>query len=426
MKVLFVSPTGVLGGAERVLLSVLAALRQARPEVQCHLLALSDGPLLDSAAELGVETTVLKAPAGLRMFGEGRFCQSNNRILRAASMLTKSIPLSLSIWAYVRRLRRFVREISPDLIHSNGIKTHMLLWLTGIRSIPVWWHVHDFLSQRPLARRILGWAVGRAAGAIAISNAVGQDLRRLWPTLDVQVIANAVDADRFCPGWTAPALLDRLAGLASLSCLRVGLVAAYARWKGHDVFLAAAARLMRDFPDIPVRFYIVGGPIYETHGSQWSRLELDAIARQLGVRDRVGFIDFQMDILPIYRALDVVVHASTAPEPFGLTIIEAMACGKPVIVAQAGGAAEIIRPQHDALATAPGDDRALASALSVLLLDQAMRDRLGRNARRTACERFDHRRFAAEIVTLVDSVNDPNESFMPNNRNLHGSLKSLR
>jgi glycosyltransferase involved in cell wall biosynthesis len=258
-----------------------------------------------------------------------------------------------------------------------------------------------------LARRILSWAVRDAAGAIAISNAVAEDLRQLWPKLHVQVIANGVDTDRFCPGPGDPTLLERLSALPAQSCLRVGLVATYARWKGQDVFLAAAARVLRGCPDLAVRFYIIGGPIYQTHGSQWSRPELEGLAIQLGIQDRVGFIPFQPDVQPIYQALDAVVHASTAPEPFGLTIAEAMACGKPVIVAAAGGAAEIIRPGVDALATPPGDHAALANALAVLLRNPAMRETLGHNAHRTVCERFDEARFGCEIAGFFDRFQPP-------------------
>ena len=63
------------------------------------------------------------------------------------------------------------------------------------------------------------------------------------------------------------------------------------------------------------------------------------------------------------RALDVVVHASTEPEPFGLVIAEAMACARAVVVSRAGGAAEIIEPGVDALAHAPGDAAELAECI---------------------------------------------------------------
>ncbi len=396
MKLLFVNPTGALGGAERVLLGAIRAVRQARPATQCHLLALSPGPLLEHARDLGVQATVLPAPGRLLSFGDSR--------LRLLSLLWQGLPLAWSTWRYVRQLRRQLRALGPDLIHSNGIKTHALLSLAGSNGVPVLWHVHDFLSRRSLARRVLGRGVGRIAGAIAISNAVADDLHSLWPGLTVHTVANAVDTRSFCPGPADPALLDRLANLPPRPCLRVGLVATYARWKGHDVFLRAAARVLREHPEMPVRFYIIGGPIYQTQGSQFNRAELQELTRQMSPAGEVGFIDFQQDVRPIYRALDVVVHASTAPEPFGLTIIEAMACGKAVIVAQAGGAAEIIRSGHDALGVPPGDVGALAAALAQLLKDDTLRSALGAQARTSVCERFDQARFDAEWVNLIERL----------------------
>ena len=170
------------------------------------------------------------------------------------------------------------------------------------------------------------------------------------------VVANAIDTMHFHPGAADTDRLDRLAGLPPppTGTLRVGLVATYARWKGHDVFLKAAAALVREASSVPVRFYVVGGPIYQTQGSQFKAAELHGLVGALGLADRVGFVDFQRDPSEIYRALDVVVHASTRPEPFGLTIVEAMACGRAVIAAQAGGSAELFTHDHDGLGVALG------------------------------------------------------------------------
>src|SRR5262249_61166040 len=111
-------------------------------------------------------------------------------------------------------------------------------------------------------------------------------------------------------------------------------------WKGHAVFVEAAAVWVRE-PG-PLRFCFVGGPIYRTHGSQWSEAELRQRAADLLAGQRLGFVGFQPDPAAVYRALDVVVHASTQPEPFGLTIAEALACARPVVVARAGGAADLV------------------------------------------------------------------------------------
>jgi glycosyltransferase involved in cell wall biosynthesis len=175
-------------------------------------------------------------------------------------------------------------------------------------------------------------------------------------------------------------------------------VATYARWKGQDVFLEAAGRLLHRRPDLPLRFYVVGGPIYHTRGSQWSVAELRQQAGEPGRDGRVGFVPFQPDAAPVYRALDVVVHASTQPEPFGLAIAEAMACGRAVVVARAGGAAELFTHDHDAVGVRPGDAEELACVLESLAEGPLRRRRLGLNARTTAQGRFARARLGPEVL----------------------------
>ena len=115
-----------------------------------------------------------------------------------------------------------------------------------------------------------------------------------------------------------------------------------------------------------MRGYIVGGPVYETSGSQVSIAELRARVSSLGLDSRVGFTGFVPDSATAMRALDIVVHASTDPEPFGLVIAEAMACGTPVVVSRAGGALELTEPDVNALGFEPGDATALARCIEQL------------------------------------------------------------
>ncbi len=149
-----------------------------------------------------------------------------------------------------------------------------------------------------------------------------------------------------------------------------------------------------------MRGYIVGEPIYTTAGSQWTHVELMRMADQLGLTDRVEFVPFQPDPADVYRMLDVVVHASTRPEPFGLTIAEAMSCGRAVVVSAAGGAVELFTDGVDALGHPPGDVDALAAAIHRLVTDGALRTRLGQAARETALRAFGVDRFARELVEV--------------------------
>jgi glycosyltransferase involved in cell wall biosynthesis len=100
------------------------------------------------------------------------------------------------------------------------------------------------------------------------------------------------------------------------------------------------------------------------------------------------------------RALDIVVHASTQPEPFGLVIAEGMATGRAVIASEAGGALELIETEINALGHPPGDAAQLAERITRLAADQNMRARLGAAGRATAVERFNRARLATELIPL--------------------------
>ena len=182
--------------------------------------------------------------------------------------------------------------------------------------------------------------------------------------------------------------------------MRIGLVATYARWKGHSVFLDAVSRLPHH---LRARFYIVGSPLYRSVGSQWSLEELRARAEAIGVADRVGFVPHRSDPEALYRALDVVVHASTRPEPFGRVIVEAMACGRAVVAVPLGGAAELFTEGVSALGVPPGDAEALAKVLTRLIESPESRSRIGEAGRRESVNRFDRTRLAKEWGRVYQS-----------------------
>jgi glycosyltransferase involved in cell wall biosynthesis len=170
-----------------------------------------------------------------------------------------------------------------------------------------------------------------------------------------------------------------------------------ARWKGHATFLDAIARIPAE---LPMRAYVVGDAVYHTEGSQHSVEELRQLARSLGIAGRVGFTGFVHTPEAAFRALHVVVHASTSPEPFGLVIAEAMACGRAVIVSNAGGAAEIVEAGVDALVHTPGNAADLARQIVKLVGDAELRAQLGRAARATAERSFNRDRLASELIPI--------------------------
>jgi glycosyltransferase involved in cell wall biosynthesis len=399
MRVLYLSAEAGLGGAERSLLDILASMRAAQPSWTLNLVTAADGPLVQQAAALGVLTLVVPFDESLARLGEtGSASRAGGQLTLAARAIRAAVPAT----TYVLKLRRLTTSIAPDIIHTNNLKMHVIgAWVRPSNAALVW-HLHDFIGSRPLSRRALRATCGRASAVVANSESVAEDARAVLDSrVPVVMVHNGVDLERFS-GTGDHIDLDRRSGLPpARGVARVGLVATFGRWKGHTTFIDAIAQLPGD---LPVRGYIIGGAVYRTDNSQYSIDDLKRYAAERGVADRVGFTGFIEQPEAALRSLDVVVHASTSPEPFGLVIAEAMACGRAVIASNAGGAREIFTPGVDALVHAPGNAADLAARIVELVRDPQARQRIGQAGRKTAERRFDRARLATDLVPVYRKV----------------------
>lgn len=382
-----------------MLLDILASMRRAEPEWSLHLIAADEGPLVSRARALGVTTTVVPFPAALARMGDAGAGGPAGKQSSRFALLRKLISAAPATGYYVRNLRRILRALDADLLHTNGFKMHILGAWAKPNGVPLVWHIHDYPSARPMMSRLMRRYSRRCAIAITNSDSVAADVKDVCGTgLTILTVYNGVDVERFSP--TGPKLdLDSLAGLAPAppDTIRIGMLATLARWKGHENFLRALSTLPRDYP---FRGYVMGDAIYSTNGSQHSLKELKSLADDIGLTDRVGFTGFLSDPAEALRSLDIVVHASTQPEPFGLVIAEAMASGRALIVSNSGGAAELIEDEIDALGHPPGDILRLGERLHTLVTDSQLRARLGAAGRATAERRFDRARLATELIPI--------------------------
>ncbi len=399
MKILYTNASSQLGGAERNLIDVICAVKRQDPQIEIVVLVTApDGPLVAELEPLGVKIIILELPRRIAQLGDSGLNTGGNKIVNALKFIAQ-VPLVLDFVLYWRQFRQTIVTIAPDLIHSNGFKTHLLVASLGT-SVPIIWHLHDFISSRMAIGKLLKLLIGKVTVAIAISQAVATDWQSVFPHLNIQLIYNAIDTDKYRP-------LAANSELATDSAnLKVGLVATYAIWKGHDIFIQAIGQLARQDPDLKstVKFYIIGGAIYETARSQYSRSTLQRLACDLGVEDWLTFIDFQSDIVASYNMLDIIVHTSTKPEPFGRTIVEAMACEKAVIVSNAGGAAELFTHDRDAIGITPGNPTLLATAIGNLIANPTTIIALGKAGRINAIERFSLARLGMDLISLYRQI----------------------
>jgi glycosyltransferase involved in cell wall biosynthesis len=227
-------------------------------------------------------------------------------------------------------------------------------------------------------------------GFIAVAEEHGRYLREVerFPPHKVFVIPNGVDIDRFQPR-PPDEVLRRQLDLPAQAPV-VGIVAALRPEKDHELFLRVAARVLRIVP--LAHFMVVGD------GDLRPRLE--QAAADLGIRSAVHFLGTRGDIPELLSLVDVSVLTSKM-EASPVTILEAMACGKPCVAPRIGSIPETIVDGETGYLTPPSDEGELANAIVRLLTDPARMSRFGQNARRRVEERYSLDRMVEGYQQLI-------------------------
>lgn len=371
----FVDHVARLSGGEIALLRLLPALAE---QVDAHVILGEDGPLVGRLEELGIPVEVLPMAAGLRDVRKDSV-RPGGLDLRALAQLPR----------YVLRLRRRLRELDPDLVHTNSLKAALYGGVAGrLARVPVVWHVRDRISDDYLPARAV--MLVRLASRV-VPAAVMANSRATLETLPASRRSRVVH-DPLPHG-----VEQRPAAAPSPGDPIVGIVGRLAPWKGQHVFLEAFAAA---FHGSDARARVIGSALF---GEDDYEASLHRQARELGIADRVEFRGFREDVWSELAELDVLVHCSTTPEPFGQVVLEGMAAGLPVIATGAGGPAELIADGVDGLLVPPGNAAALATALERLRDDAPLRLRLSSAARARSAE-FTPERAARQVIDLYRSV----------------------
>lgn len=372
IRVVYLDHVAQLSGGELALLRLLPAME----EVHAHVILAEDGPLVSRLLRAGISVEVL--PMGER-----------GRALRKARV-GPGIPAASAIETliYVVRLARRLRALEPDVVHTNSLKAALYGGLAArLAHTLVLWHLRDRIDPdylpRPAVRLVRSMARHVPHGVIANSRAT---LKTLGPP---------PSDDR--PWTVVPSPVDiyRRTERASPQSgpFRVGMVSRLAPWKGQHVFLQAFAQAFGGQGE-KASAILTGAALF---GEECYEAELRELARRLGIGEQVEFHGHCDDVGSELALLDVFVHASVTPEPFGQVVVEAMAAGLAVVAAGAGGPAEIISDDVDGVLVPPGDVEALASVLLRLAGNPDLRTRLGEQARRDL-HRFGPEPVAAKVT----------------------------
>jgi glycosyltransferase involved in cell wall biosynthesis len=231
----------------------------------------------------------------------------------------------------------------------------------------------------PLSR-IHRLTLRRTSRVIAVSEAVAEGLRaqKIFEPDTIICIQNGIDVNRFEQSREAVAQGRPAADRK----LRVGMIGHLAPIKGQEDFIRASAVLCNRRDDVE---FIIAGEDKSRSGDNRRRLE--KLIADFGLGDHISLVGWVDDIATLLATLDLFVSPSRS-EPFGLSIVEAMAAGVPVLATSSEGAREIIDEGQTGQLVPIGDTESLTKAMDQVLSDPNQRERLSENARRVVRERF--------------------------------------
>jgi glycosyltransferase involved in cell wall biosynthesis len=351
-KVVYLDHVAQLSGGEIALLRLLPHLDQ----VNSHVILAEDGPLVGGLHLAGISTEVLPLVETARGLRKGD--------VRGGGV---SPAVAAATAAYVVKLAARLRALAPDIVHTNSLKAGLYGSLAArLAGIPLIWHVRDRIAEDYLPR-----------SAVTL-------IRQMVRRLPSAVVANSRSTLDTLVGPRNPVVLysilpevlidvpirDRNTG----GPLTFGVVGRLAPWKGQDFFLRAFAQA---FPDGQERAVVVGGALFGEHDYAET---LPALAQTLGIDERVELRGHRLDVWDELSRLDVLVHTSVTPEPFGQVVLEGMAAGVPVIAAGTGGPAEMLEHNVSGVLYEPRQVIELAAAMQ-RMRDPQLRQRLSAAAR---------------------------------------------
>ncbi len=363
-RILLLESLPIISGGQSVLLSLARSMRTGH-----DLLALlpGEGPLARALSDIGVRCNF--APMG----GYSLVHKSLGDVLSYALRLPGLTLLTCGL----------VLRQQVDLIYAGSART--FTWGTLASTLanrPTLWHHHSVLADRKTLALVR--AVGRLPAVRTIICASQEACAQL-PALTHKsvVIPSGVDLSKFRPDPALGLAVRGELGIPVASPV-LGIVGDIIPLKGQGVFLEAARVVAEHWPD--AFFLVVGSPRADPSSQRYSQ-ELRVLAESLGLNRRVIFTGHRSDIPAVLNALDALVIASST-ETGPLVLLEALACGVPVVSTPVGRAPELLEDGVVGFLYDTGDHEGLARRLRSILTDHRSADNMGRAARRIAEQRL--------------------------------------
>ncbi|HBE16147.1 MAG TPA: glycosyltransferase family 1 protein [Cyanobacteria bacterium UBA11149] len=375
MKILFLDQSGKLGGAELSLIDVAQPYRET-----CLVCLFSDGHFRELLEEKNIPVEVI-ATQPIKVSKE-------SGIIESLKGFTSLFPLIVKIANIAANY---------DLIYANTQKALVVSAFASFFSRrPLVYHLRDILSPDHFSRTNRQVAVTLANQFASLVIANSQATQNAFIAAGgrkkiTEFVYNGFNPEKYIASQDKITQIRQELGLNNKFI--VGHFSRISPWKGQDILLEAIAKCPSDVTAIFVGDALFGEDDYVAYLHQ----QVDA----LNLQDRVKFLGFRSDIVPLMSACNLIAHTSTAPEPFGRVIVEAMLCGTPIVAAAAGGAIELVENEKTGWLFSPGNSQQLADIIMTCRDRKEQAKLIANRALIQARQRFDLNVTNQQIARLL-------------------------
>ncbi len=373
---------GTVGGSFFSLFYLVSRLDRSQ---YLPLVIRADNPIISDFHAAGVETRVIPSrPAVVLPTPIGRIAAKVGNFLQG---------FALEPWALARMMRRERIE----LVHLNNSITRNHVWMIAARMARIPCVTHERGINPHYLKRSL--TLGRGLDAvICISNAVRENFAELGIRgLKLATIPNALDPDELHVRRD-PAQVRLEYGLSPERPL-VGMVGNIKHWKGQEVLIRALATIRHRFPNVAC--LLIGDT--PSDSADYGRHILELV-KQLDLTDNVIITGYRKEVADYINAVQILVHASILPEPFGRVLLEGMALRRPLVASGGGAVPEIVTDGVTGLLFRPGDADHLAQCLERLLEDPTKARSMGEAGYRRLVDHFSIARNVSATQQLYDQI----------------------
>lgn len=289
-------------------------------------------------------------------------------------------------------LKRAIKEFKPNIVHAHYASSYGLIAaLSNFHPIVVsiWGSdVFSFPNKSILHKMIIKYVLNKADIITSTSEVMAKEATK-YTNKNIKVIPFGVDLEVFKP--------MKVNSLFSENDIVIGTVKTLEEKYGIEYLIRAFKILVDKYPDLPLKLLIVGGGSLEE--------ELKNLVKQLSIDERTLFTGkVPFSEVPKYHNMITISVSVSDSESFGVSVVESMACEKPVVVSNVGGLPEVVEENITGFIVPPKNIQETAKAIEKLILNKQLREQMGKSGRERVKKLFDWKKNVKQMMELYQEI----------------------